>query len=79
MHLLTSCRVDQVYTIKEMDESESLKLFSWHAFKQPSPTKDLTTHLLTDVINYSGRLPLALEVLGSYLSDCKKILEWHKV
>jgi hypothetical protein len=77
MHLLTSCRVGQVYTIKEMDESESLKLFSWHAFKQPSPTKDFATHS-TDVIAYSGGLPLALEVLGSYLSDCE-ITEWHKV
>ena len=33
-----------------------------------------------DVIAYSGRLPLALEVLGSYLSDCEitvgqKVLE----
>jgi len=44
MHLLRLCGVDQVYTIEEMDESESLKLFSWHAFKQPSPTKDFAAH-----------------------------------
>jgi hypothetical protein len=37
IHLLRSCRVDRVYTIEEMDERESLELFSWHAFKQPSP------------------------------------------
>jgi hypothetical protein len=30
------------------------------------------------VIAYSGRLPLALQVLGSYLSDCE-ITEWQKV
>ncbi|XP_058729207.1 disease resistance protein RPP4-like [Vicia villosa] len=77
MHLLRSCRVDRVYKIEEMDESESLELFSWHAFKQPSPIEDFTTHS-SDVIAYSGRLPLALEVLGSYLSDCE-ITEWHKV
>ncbi|XP_058729205.1 uncharacterized protein LOC131601405 isoform X1 [Vicia villosa] len=76
MHLLRSCRVDQVYTVEEMGESESLELFSWHAFKQPSPTKDFATHS-KNVITYSGRLPLALQVLGSYLSDCE-ITEWHK-
>jgi len=77
MHLLRSCRVDRVYTIEEMDESESLELFSWHAFKQPSPAEGFATHS-TDVIAYSGRLPLALEVLGCYLSDCE-ITEWQKV
>ncbi|KAK2432868.1 disease resistance protein RPV1 [Trifolium repens] len=77
MHLLRSCSVDQVYTIEEMGKSESLELFSWHAFKQPSPTKAFAAHS-ADVIAYSGRLPLALQVLGSYLSDCE-ITEWHKV
>ncbi|CAI8600900.1 unnamed protein product [Vicia faba] len=77
MHLLRSCRVDQVYKIEEMDESESLELFSWHAFKQPSPEEDFATPS-SNVVAYSGRLPLALEVLGSYLSDCE-ITEWHEV
>jgi len=76
MHLLRLCRVDQVYAIQEMNESESLELFSWHAFKQPIPIEDFATHS-TDVVAYSGRLPLALEVLGSYLSDCE-ITEWQK-
>ncbi|MCI29334.1 NBS-LRR resistance protein, partial [Trifolium medium] len=76
MHLLRLCRVDEVYAMQEMDESESLELFSWHAFKQPIPTEDFNKHS-TDVIAYSGRLPLALQVLGSYLSDCE-ITEWQK-
>jgi len=70
MHLLRSCSVDQVYAIEEMGESESLELFSWHAFKQPYPIEDFAKHS-TDVIAYSGGLPLALEVLGLYLSDCE--------
>ncbi|CAK8535475.1 unnamed protein product [Lathyrus sativus] len=77
MHLLRSCGVDRVYKIEEMDESESLELFSRHAFKQPSPKKDFARHS-SNAVAYSGRLPLALEVLGSYLSDCGKA-EWHKV
>ncbi|MCH80154.1 TIR-NBS-LRR RCT1 resistance protein, partial [Trifolium medium] len=78
IRLLRSCGVDQVYTIEEMNKSESLELFSWHAFKQPCPTKDFAAHS-TDVIAYSGSLPLALQVLGSYLSDCCEISEWQKV
>ncbi|KEH29017.1 disease resistance protein RPV1 isoform X2 [Medicago truncatula] len=77
MHLLRLCGVYQMYTIEEMDKIESLKLFSWHAFKQPSPKEDFATHS-TDVIAYSGGLPLALEVLGSYLADCE-ITEWQYV
>ncbi|XP_058729208.1 putative disease resistance protein At4g11170 [Vicia villosa] len=77
MHILNSCRVDHVHRIEVMDESESLELFSWHAFKQSSPTKDFATHSI-DVIAYSGGLPLALQVLGSYLSDCE-IPVWQKV
>ncbi|XP_024636156.1 disease resistance protein RUN1 [Medicago truncatula] len=77
MRLLRLYEIYQVYAIEEMDESESLKLFSWHAFKQPSPIEDFAKHL-TDVISYSGGLPLALEVLGSYLSDCETT-DWHKV
>ena len=38
MHILRGNRVDQVYKMKEMDECESIELFSWHAFKQSSPT-----------------------------------------
>ncbi|MCH99175.1 NBS-LRR resistance protein, partial [Trifolium medium] len=77
MDLLRSCGVDRVYKIQEMNESESLELFSWHAFKQPSPTKAFATHS-TDVVAYSGRLPLALEELGSYLYKCE-IQEWRRV
>ncbi|GAU29721.1 hypothetical protein TSUD_264570 [Trifolium subterraneum] len=77
IHLLRSCTVDQVYAIQEMDESESLELFSWHAFKQPTPIEDFATQS-TDVISYCGKLPLALEVLGSYLCDCE-LTEWQKV
>jgi hypothetical protein len=77
MDLLRFCGVESVYTVEEMNESESLELFSRHAFKQPSPAEGYATHS-ADVIAYSGKLPLALEVLGSYLSNCE-ITEWQKV
>jgi len=77
MHVLRGNRVDQVYTMKEMDECESIELFSWHAFKQARPREDFAG-ISSNVVEYSGRLPLALEVLGSYLFD-RGIIEWKCV
>nr|WIL60020.1 nodulation protein [Melilotus officinalis] len=77
MHILRGSRVDQVYTMKEMDECESIELFSWHAFKQARPREDFVG-ISSNIVEYSGRLPLALEVLGSYLFD-RGIKEWMSV
>ncbi|XP_061355696.1 disease resistance protein RPV1-like [Gastrolobium bilobum] len=76
-HILAGNRVDQVYRMKEMDESESVELFSWHAFKKSSPREDFAG-LSRNVVAYSGGLPLALEVLGSYLFD-REVIEWKSV
>ncbi|XP_058756858.1 disease resistance protein RUN1-like [Vicia villosa] len=73
-HILRGNRVNQVYKMKHMDESESIELFSWHAFKQASPTNDFV-EISRNVVEYSGGLPLALEVLGSYLFD-REVREW---
>ncbi|MCH93981.1 TMV resistance protein N-like, partial [Trifolium medium] len=74
MHIMRGNRVDRVYKMKEMDEIESIELFSWHAFKQASPDEDFV-EISKNVIEYSGGLPLALEVLGSYLFD-RSVTEW---
>ncbi|CAL5186047.1 unnamed protein product [Lathyrus oleraceus] len=76
-HILRGNRVDQVYEMKNMDEKESIELFSWHAFKQASPTEDFVG-ISKNVVEYSGGLPLALEVLGLYLFD-RAVAEWHCV
>ncbi|GAU29185.1 hypothetical protein TSUD_276040 [Trifolium subterraneum] len=77
MHILRGFRVDQVYKMKEMNKSESIELFSWHAFKKSSPKEDFL-EISRNVVEYSGGLPLALEVLGSYLFD-RGIAEWKCV
>ena len=82
-HILRGNRVDRVYTMKEMDENEAIELFSWHAFKQASPRKDFAG-ISKKIVEYSGGLPLALEVLGSYLfergvTDWKCVLEKIKI
>ncbi|RDX71263.1 TMV resistance protein N, partial [Mucuna pruriens] len=76
-HILRGNRVDKVYIMKGMDESESIELFSWHAFKQASP-KENFTQLSKNVTTYSGGLPLAIEVLGCYLFDME-VAEWESV
>jgi len=77
VRVLKLLEVDHVYTVKEMDEKESLELFSWHAFKQPSPKGDFI-ELSRNVVAYCGGLPLAVEVLGSYLYERTK-QEWKSV
>jgi hypothetical protein len=73
-HLLKTLEVDEVYTAKEMSENESLELFSWHAFRNSYPTEDYMD-LSRSVVAYSGGLPLALEVLGSFLFS-RSMREW---
>jgi len=75
--VLKLLEVDHVYTMKEMDEKESLELFSWHAYKQPSPRGDFI-ELSRNVVAHCGGLPLAVEVLGSYLYERTK-QEWKSV
>jgi len=77
VRLLKLLKVDYVCAMKEMDEKESLELFSWHAFMQPTPREDLS-ELSRNIVAYCGGLPLALEVLGSYLCQRTKE-EWQSV
>jgi hypothetical protein len=72
--LLKVLEVDRVYAAKEMSESESLNLFSWHAFRNSYPTEDYM-ELSRSIVAYSGGLPLALEVLGSFLFS-KSMQDW---
>jgi hypothetical protein len=60
-----------------MHREESLQLFHWHAFRMAEPTEDYIKISL-DVVDYVGGLPLAIEVLGSYLSG-RSIIEWKSV
>nr|XP_023879095.1 TMV resistance protein N-like [Quercus suber] len=73
-HLLRRCDMNFIYTIKELNNDDALKLFSWRAFKKPDP-KENYMDLSQDFVNYANGLPLALKVLGSLLFD-KEIDEW---
>ena len=73
--LLKNLQVDGVYRTKQMGDSESLELFSWHAFGNKYPAEGYMD-ISRSVVAYSGGLPLALEVLGSFLLG-RSMQEWN--
>ncbi|CAL8996104.1 unnamed protein product, partial [Prunus brigantina] len=74
-HLLEQVGVDSTYPAEEMDEEEAIELFSWHAFKRDYPDQEYLD-LSKRVIRYCQGLPLALEVLGSFLNK-RTTSEWE--
>ncbi|KAM7478355.1 hypothetical protein LguiA_026568 [Lonicera macranthoides] len=66
MQLLKHYKVHNQYVVRPLDEEESLRLFSLHAFGNDHPVpsyEDFTRRLVI----HCGGLPLALVVLGSSL------------
>ncbi|XP_050105398.1 disease resistance protein RUN1-like [Malus sylvestris] len=64
--LLKILNVDAICPLQEMNKEEALELFSWHAFRKNYPNEEYV-ELSRKAVDYCGGLPLALEVLGSYL------------
>ncbi|KAG8479654.1 hypothetical protein CXB51_029382 [Gossypium anomalum] len=66
-HLLRCCQVDDVYKYKTLNPKDALQLFNLKAFHSDIARNDDFIELSKHVVNYAGGLPLALEVLGSFL------------
>ncbi|KAK4570780.1 hypothetical protein RGQ29_029575 [Quercus rubra] len=73
-HLLVNHEVNEIYEVEVLNHDEALKLFSLKAFKNDHPAEDYEK-LSQAFVDYSKGLPLALEVLGSFLFR-KSIDEW---
>ncbi|KAJ4949805.1 hypothetical protein NE237_000079 [Protea cynaroides] len=73
-HILDGFGVEKVYEPNGMDFNQALQLFSKHAFKRDQPPEHLLG-LSKEVVNTTGGLPLALEVIGSSLF-CTKESAW---
>ncbi|XP_048140739.1 TMV resistance protein N-like [Rhodamnia argentea] len=56
------------YEMEVMSSDHALELFSRHAFNRDSPSDDYKD-LSGKIVAATGRLPLALEVIGSFLFD----------
>jgi hypothetical protein len=65
-HLLMTHGVHKTYEVGMIFPNEALNLFSLKAFKGDQPQEGYLD-LSKEVVDYTGGLPLALEVLGSYL------------
>nr|XP_016491655.1 PREDICTED: TMV resistance protein N-like isoform X2 [Nicotiana tabacum] len=70
------CRLGEKerYEAKLLNGNEAMLLFCWHAFDSHFPPQDYV-NLAHGIIEYSGRLPLALVTLGSHLQG-SSIEEW---
>ncbi|KAL4639383.1 hypothetical protein ACB092_03G213600 [Castanea dentata] len=74
-HLLRRRGVNDIYTVKGLNNNNALQLFSWRTFKKPYPEENYVD-LSKDLVNYAKGLPLALKVLGSLLFG-KRTYEWR--
>ncbi|KAB2059703.1 hypothetical protein ES319_A11G324800v1 [Gossypium barbadense] len=66
-HLLRCCQVDYVYMPTTLNPKDALQLFNSKAFHSDTTPKDDFIELSDQIVNYADGLPLALEVLGSFL------------
>ena len=64
MHLLSHANAKYKPALLRMDQA--VELFSWHAFRGKNPP-DGYRNISNRAIRYTGHLPLALKVLGSFL------------
>ncbi|TQE03052.1 hypothetical protein C1H46_011416 [Malus baccata] len=64
-------KLDKKYKAQMMTDEEALELLSWHAFGNHCPDKEYI-ELATDVVEYCGRLRLALRVVGRLLAKKSK-------
>ncbi|KAM5549892.1 TMV resistance protein N [Rosa sericea] len=74
-HLLIEHGVESRLKVEELNDDDSLQLFSRKAFKRGYPEEDFLG-LSKSVINYAKGLPLALKVLGSLLCG-RDPSEWN--
>ncbi|KAM7474517.1 hypothetical protein LguiB_021760 [Lonicera macranthoides] len=67
-------KLHQIYKVQPLDQDESVKLFSLHAFGEDCPIESYKKHI-ERVVQICEGLPLALKVVGSSLSG-KSEDEW---
>ncbi|KAK3431502.1 hypothetical protein EUGRSUZ_E03067 [Eucalyptus grandis] len=65
-HLLTSHDKNYVYEVKTLKDDEARDLFGQHAFTNSNKI-EIRRDLIDGALHYADSLPLALEVLGSFL------------
>ncbi|CAL2275726.1 unnamed protein product [Prunus armeniaca] len=74
-HLLIKHGVERRFQVKGLKSEDALQLFTWKAFKKDYPEKYYLI-LSNHIVSYVKGLPLALEVLGSFLHG-RGLSEWN--
>uniref|UniRef100_A0A7N2MH25 ADP-ribosyl cyclase/cyclic ADP-ribose hydrolase n=1 Tax=Quercus lobata TaxID=97700 RepID=A0A7N2MH25_QUELO len=72
--LLNTHKVDGIYEVEILNNDEAFHLFNLKAFDKEHPTKDYL-ELSQGFVHYANGLPLAIEVLGSFLNG-RSTSEW---
>uniref|UniRef100_A0A2K1R7Q7 ADP-ribosyl cyclase/cyclic ADP-ribose hydrolase n=1 Tax=Populus trichocarpa TaxID=3694 RepID=A0A2K1R7Q7_POPTR len=72
--VLTRNGVARIYEAEKLNDDDALTLFSQKALKNDQPAEDFV-ELSKQVVGYANGLPLALEVIGSFMHG-RSILEW---
>ncbi|TYI58419.1 hypothetical protein E1A91_D11G356900v1 [Gossypium mustelinum] len=75
-HLLRSYGVDGVYKPTTLNPDDALRLFNLKAFHSDTVPQDDFIELSEHVVRYADGLPLALEVLGSFLCG-RDVAQWR--
>ncbi|KAK9205206.1 hypothetical protein WN943_015473 [Citrus x changshan-huyou] len=73
-HLLKTHGMDKVYKPSSLNYDEAFQLFNMKAFKSQQPSEECV-QLSECVLQYAGGLPVALEVLGSFLNG-RSLDQW---
>ncbi|XP_020209785.2 TMV resistance protein N-like, partial [Cajanus cajan] len=74
--VLPESHVNELYEVRELNLSEALELFSYHALRRNKPPENLE-NLSEKIVSLTGRMPLAVEVFGSYLFGKRREEEWE--
>ncbi|KAG2409446.1 TMV resistance protein [Vigna angularis] len=74
--VLTQNHVTVSYEVRELYASEARELFSYHALRRSAPPENLLS-LSEEIIFLTGKMPLALEVFGSFLFGKRREEEWE--
>jgi hypothetical protein len=73
-NVLTGNDDTKIYEAEKLNDDDALMLFSQKAFKKDQPAEDFLD-LSKQVVGYANGLPLALEVIGSFLYG-RSVLQW---
>ncbi|TYG47455.1 hypothetical protein ES288_D11G339700v1 [Gossypium darwinii] len=71
--------IDLIYEMEELDEDESIQLFSQHAFKSNNPMDYHQLKLSQMVLSFANGNPLAIKVIGSSLCGKTKSYQESEV